>query len=332
MKILEIEEEHVRRRIERAQRAVERQRTGRERLAHALRQYDLHDVAIDDVLLGAAHRGLERVLAEAGDGRQGRARRLGWNLHRFAQPGEQRLESGNRVPVCARHTGLGVHHQRQLARQVIDNCQFLGQQQHDVRCAERIGLVDLAQLGFDVAHGVVTEQADQPAAKPRQSGHVRHLEARIELGDECHRVGIVAPFGDAIAGDRQHRATIHRNAGSRSEPDEGIAAEALAALHGFEQVGVWRVGQLDVDRQRRVEIGKGLERHRDAVVAQTGEAIELGFVDHDSTATLNGSVGSPCAYSRTGRKLGASCARTCSVARARPRALHRQPRVAASES
>ena len=37
-----------------------------------------------------------------------------------------------------------------------------------------------------------------------------------------------------------------------------VAPEALAALHRFEQVGVGLVGQLQVDGERGVEIGKGL--------------------------------------------------------------------------
>jgi hypothetical protein len=64
VEIPEVEIEHVGRGVQRAQRAVERQRARREGLAHALREHHLHDVAIDDVLLGAAHRGLECLLAE----------------------------------------------------------------------------------------------------------------------------------------------------------------------------------------------------------------------------------------------------------------------------
>lgn len=64
LKIAEVEEEHVGRGVERAQRAVERQRAGAEGLAHALAQYHLHDVAIDDVLLGAAHGSLEVFLGK----------------------------------------------------------------------------------------------------------------------------------------------------------------------------------------------------------------------------------------------------------------------------
>ena len=60
---------------------------------------------------------------------------------------------------------------------------------------------------------------------------------------------------------------LHGDARARWQADEGIAAEALAALHRFEQVGIGPVGELEVDRQRRVEVGEGFEVTRDAVVA-----------------------------------------------------------------
>jgi hypothetical protein len=70
---------------------------------------------------------------------------------------------------------------------------------------------------------------------------------------------------------------IDHDAGLGGQADDGVAAEALAALHGFEQVGVGRVGQLQVDRQRRVEIGKRFQRNGDTVVALRGQRVEFGF-------------------------------------------------------
>jgi hypothetical protein len=133
----------------------------------------------------------------------------------------------------------------------------------------------LRESGFDVAHRVVAEGADQAAAEARQAGQVGHLEARHELGNEAHRVAVVASLGDAVAAEHHDRALDHRDARAGSQADEGIAAEALAALHRFEQVGVGVVGQLEVDRQRRVEVGEGFERHRDAVIALRRKAVEV---------------------------------------------------------
>ena len=61
----------------------------------------------------------------------------------------------------------------------------------------------------------------------------------------------------------------------RRQADDRVAAEALAALDRFEQVGVRAVGELQVDRQRRVEVGQHLAHHRDAGVAVSGVLLEL---------------------------------------------------------
>ena len=110
MEVAKIEIEHVGRRVECAQRSVERQRTRREGFAHALGEHHLHDVAGDDVFLGAAHRGLEGGLAEFRDGGGGRRRYTFRNLHRFAQPGEQFLQARLGLFPGAGKAGLGIDH------------------------------------------------------------------------------------------------------------------------------------------------------------------------------------------------------------------------------
>src|SRR5690606_41141081 len=65
------------------------------------------------------------------------------------------------------------------------------------------------------------------------------------------------------------------------QADDGIAPPLLAALHGFEQVGVRLVGQREVEGKRGVEIGQRLERQRDAVVAFGGQTQEV-FAGHVS--------------------------------------------------
>jgi hypothetical protein len=99
-------------------------RAGRERLGHALREHDLHDVAVLDVLLGPAHGFLEGGFTEDRDGRLRRRRGFGWNLHRRTQLGEEFLQPGLRLLVGAGHPRLRVDHQRQLAGEVVDHRQF----------------------------------------------------------------------------------------------------------------------------------------------------------------------------------------------------------------
>ena len=62
--VAEVELEHVRRRVDHAQRAVDVERIGAgARRLEALREHDLEDVAGEDVLLGARHRRLVRPRA-----------------------------------------------------------------------------------------------------------------------------------------------------------------------------------------------------------------------------------------------------------------------------
>ena len=56
LEVVHVEVVHVRRRVQRAQRAVQRQRRLGEALAHPLAELHLHHVAGGDVLLGCAHR------------------------------------------------------------------------------------------------------------------------------------------------------------------------------------------------------------------------------------------------------------------------------------
>ena len=143
------------------------------------------------------------------------------------------------------------------------------------------GLTAGPRQGLDVAHRVVAEIARQAAAETRHAGAQRDVEARLVLLDECQRVAVMG-FADlavvqhlgARAAGADHRA--------RRQADERIAAEALAAHHRFHQAGHAAglgagMGQLQVDAQRRVQVGIGLGHQRDAVVALGGEGFEFDF-------------------------------------------------------
>ncbi len=290
MEVAEVEEVHVRRRVDGAQRAVQVDRRGGERDRHALGDHHLHAVAGEDVLLDGAHRALEVVVAEAGAERRLRAERRG-QVHpqargdRLAQAGDQRIEAGQAGLEGAGLARIGEDDGVQLARQVVEHHHGVGNHQQDVRGAQRVGIGAGAQAPLDVAHAVVAEVADQPAVEARQAGQGRHVVARLELLDEGQRIGALVALGfhavDAhprlVAVDAQHRA--------RRQADDRVAAPFLAALHRFEQVGVGRVGQLQVDRQRGVEVGEGFAGERDAVVAGSGQTQEF-FTGHDQPRGL----------------------------------------------
>ncbi len=61
-----------------------------------------------------------------------RRRRLERNRHRLAQPAPQRLQPVARLRVGVALARIGVDDQVDLARQVVDDRQLLGQQQLDV--------------------------------------------------------------------------------------------------------------------------------------------------------------------------------------------------------
>ena len=116
-----------------------------------------------------------------------------------------------------------------------------------------------AQFALDIAHAVVAEVADQPAIEARQAFDRRNAVALLEGLDEGQRVLDLAGLGlDAISGDADAVAP-HAQHGAAWQADDRIAPH-FAALNGFEQIGVRRIGQFQVQRQRRVEVGKGFER------------------------------------------------------------------------
>jgi hypothetical protein len=53
---------------------------------------------------------------------------------------------------------------------------------------------------------------------------------------------------------------------------------------------VWLIGELQIYRKRRIEIGKSLEGDWDSVVAFSGKALKLGFI-HSVLNKLETTVG-----------------------------------------
>ena len=162
-----------------------------------------------------------------------------------------------------------------LAGQVVEHHNGVGNHQQNVRHAQRIRVRAFAQTLLDIAHTVVTEVTDQSTVEARQAGDGRHVVARLEGFNEGQRVFDVMAFGlDAIDGDADVMV-MNPQHGAARQADDRITAPFLAALHRFEQVGVGLVGQFQVDRQRRVEVGQGFAGQRDAVIAVSGQTQEF---------------------------------------------------------
>ncbi len=144
-----------------------------------------------------------------------------------------------------------------------------------------------------MAHGVVAEVAGQAAAEARQAGAQRHLEAGLVLLDEVERIAVEGFDHFAVLDDFGALAAgAHQGVGRQA--DEGEAAEALAAHDRLQQegvlAGVLGLGQLEVERQRGLEIGEGLGDERNAVVALVGQRFEFEF-GHVLLQTAHGGRG-----------------------------------------
>lgn len=197
---------------------------------------------------------------------------------RKSEPLEQFLQAFLGAAIGARHLGLGIDHQRELAGEVVDDGELFGDEQQDVGRTDRVGLLDAGEPRFDVAHRVVAEVTHEPAEETRQPGARRHLDAVEILTDEGERIAVIAPLHEPVAVQQQGAAAIDFEAHGAGEPDHGVAPETLAALHRFEQVAPRPVGELEIQGERRVEVAKSGERDRDAVVALRREGVEFGFL------------------------------------------------------
>ena len=313
---------HVGAGIERAQRAVQRQRRLGIALLDALADLHLHEVAGLDHALGLLDRAQVVGLGELA---LGRVRLRGLDHRRTDRILELLLEVAQAplgIAVGLALARIGIDDQVQLARQVVDHRQFLALQQQDVRAAQRVGRAGCLQLLLDVAHGVVAEIAGQAAAKTRQAGAQRHLETLLVVGDEVERIADVGLGHDAVGDDLGLRLGAKAGGaqqGARRQADEAVAAESLAADDRLQQkavgAGALGEGQLQVQRQGGFEIGKRLHHQRNAVVALGCQALEFKFGNHASDLSIrqrrstsqwrsHAGIGVPMAGRRCGGRSG----------------------------
>ncbi len=143
-----------------------------------------------------------------------------------------------------------------------------------------IGRFAARELALDPCDRLEAEVADEAAGECRQPGNLRHLVRLADALDLGERIVELAQLDDfAELFDRQRAATQRVDAPAW-QADDRMAAPVLAAFDRFEEIRVRRVGELQVHRQRRIEIGQHLARNRNAVVALRGERVELVLGDH----------------------------------------------------
>ena len=198
----------------------------------------------------------------------------------MAQTERELVEPALRARIRLRLRGVGMHDQIETSLQVVEDRDFLARHQQRVRRAEAIGLVLRSEPRLDPGDRLETEISDEPAGERRKTGKLRHLVRRADAFDLGERIGELARFDDfAELFDRQRAAAQHVNAPAR-QADDRMASPVFAALDRLEKIRVRRVGELEVHRQRRVEIGQHLARNRNAVVALCRECVELVLRNH----------------------------------------------------
>ncbi len=302
--------EHVRRRVDHAQRAIDVERVhAAAGHAEALRQHHLERVARQDVLLGPLDRRGEARAVEAGGRRLAAApaqlrralladrRRLERRQRRRVAPqpldhlvdAAQRAGVGRLRLLRARHVRRG-HHLDCLA-QVVEHDQRVGQDHGHVRQRGQVGRLGRARrlIGqvLEAAHQVVRHPADRAAPEARQAlGRHRaplahHLDQR--RGRLAHRPGrrarravavhVVPDDAGLAAGGAQH--------GAGTDADERVRRPLLAADDRFEQEAVLAAAQLGVGADRRVAVGHDLPVNRDQVAPLRGlaELVERRVID-----------------------------------------------------
>ena len=166
--------------------------------------------------------------------------------------------------------GVGQNDGVQLAGQVVKHHHGVGDHQQNVRIAQRIGVRAGRQLLLDVAHAVIAEVAHQTAIEARQAGNWRDLITLLEGLDKGQRVFAVVLLDHHVIDAYRDLVLVGTQHGAARQADDRVTPPLLAALHRLQQIGVRRVGQLQVQGQRGVEIRQGFDRHRDTVIAGSG--------------------------------------------------------------
>jgi len=241
---------------------------------------DLHAVARRDVLLALAHGGFVVVLGEVALDRERLGGRDRGHGHHRLQAGLQLAQARLGAGVGAGLAGVGIDDEEEAVSEVVDDGELFTLQQQDVGRADAGGLRTLGQARLDQAHGVVAEVAVKAATKTRQALGHGDLEALLVGGDEIERIALEG-FNHLAIGDDFNLMVGGAHQGAGGQADKGVAPETLAAHDGFKQKAQGlALGELEVERQRGVEVSQGLGHQGDAVMALGRQSEEVLFGQH----------------------------------------------------
>ena len=202
MHFAQVEEKHVGRGVDHAQRAVERKRVGAEAGLETLREHQLIDVAGADVALGLPHRCQKIRLANIGTDFGGRrlpgpsSARLRRGLAQRRCHRVQALD-GAIVVVAQARTSLQEHvgDQQNLVPHVVEHQQVREEQQVRVRQPQVVaGAVrqPLQQPG-DVV-GKITDRAGGERRQPRPGNRAVGAGEPAELVEQITAAALAPPF------------------------------------------------------------------------------------------------------------------------------------------
>ncbi|MNT47209.1 hypothetical protein D3C72_1839040 [compost metagenome] len=80
-------------------------------------------------------------------------------------------------------------------------------------------------------------------------------------------------YGQGVAVEGVHAAC--------RQADDRVTTKALATFDGFKQVGIGAVGELQIDRKRRVQVGQHFADNGNMGVAFSGLLLKLSVRDQD---------------------------------------------------
>ena len=200
--VAELEEEEVRRRVDAAQRPVELDRRRRRRAGRALRDHDLEDVALADVLLRALDAAEVLLARRLALERTARRRAAGQGRRRPGEPGRvaaQQLGDAARVVEAQQDVGdeeEALRHAGPVVRQRhrrLERRDRVVAEVADDRLAERLRLLERDEPGAGADEAV----APEPAALDRleQERAARALAQREVRAERRQEVGWDLGFG-----------------------------------------------------------------------------------------------------------------------------------------
>ena len=207
--IAEPQVKHVRRRIDRAQAAIEVERMHRQRRLEALRRHHLDNVAGDDVLLGRVnHRHVALAGLVGGDiqiafavgrrsgsrhGATAASRRRAIDLIDFRL--RALVGDVGRGEFLDRHVGDNLE---RLAH-VVEHQHGVGEHHVEVGDAE-IVVHGVGNSRLETAHDIVGEKADRAAEKARQSGNFGSAQALHLVAQRLEAIVDGARFDRRVPG------------------------------------------------------------------------------------------------------------------------------------